>query len=72
MIKSNEFIVPNGHFDTSNGIHKYAISAKSAEGIRRQTNDFHDKVFQNGGRVLDEKRKKLPQGSTYILYTYEI
>ena len=69
---AEKLFMPNGYFDTSAGIHTYAICAKTADGIRRQTNDFHMKVYQNGGRVLDEKRKKLSQGVIYILFTYEI
>lgn len=70
--RTRNLLMPNGHFETSAGVHQYAIVANTAEGLRRKTNDFHYKVFQNGGQVLNEQKTKLPNGSIHVLFTYEI
>ena len=72
MSGQTKLIMPNGNISASPGVHQYAICATTAEGIRRQTDDFHLRLMNLGGHVIDEQRRRLSQGSTYILYTYEI
>lgn len=72
MARIRNHVMPNGNFKTSKGIHQYAIVATTTREIQRKTNEFHDKVFNADGQILDEQRTRLPQGSTYILFTYEI
>ena len=65
------FVNINHYFDTSAGIHQYAIGAITPDGIRKQVNDFYLKLYNHGGRVIEEKRTRR-NGVTHIVFTYEI
>lgn len=72
MRPNNKFVMPNNNFKTSTGVHQYAVIGMNQADIRRKTDDFHMKLMYAGGQVLSEQRKIMPQGSTYILFTYQI
>lgn len=70
--RTRNFVIPNGYFNTSKGVHEYAIVAPTEAEVTRKSNEFYLKVYNVGGRVLDEQRQRLPQGSIHIVFTYKI
>lgn len=72
MTNRNQIVMNNGYFDTSEGVHQYAVVSSTSDGLRRQTNEFYDEIYRNGGRILNEKRSKTRNGCTCVVFTYRI
>lgn len=64
--------MPNGHLDLSRGVHEIALVGTTREHLNKQMDSVFLRIYDNGGTILNEKRRRLSQGSFYVLITYEM